>query len=143
MSLEEIARHFSPTTGGEVSLSPAEAAAYGVAPPPILNQFLAMKPMERFDFNGLLELYIFSELLQEGKLSRDEALELAAAAGEAGDISEPVVYLLRKYGVGFCLILPEMQKVQFDKQSTLAAELSVSSKKAALSALLKEKGVSL
>ena len=43
MSLEEIARHFSPAPTGALSLTPAEAAEYGVAPPPIINQFLAIR----------------------------------------------------------------------------------------------------
>ena len=142
MSLEEIARQFAPAPGGQVSLSPAEAAALGIAPAPIVNQYLALKPAEALDFQGLLELYVFSGLLQEGKLSREEAMELAEAAGDAGGMSEPVIYLLRKYGVSFCLTAGEMQSVQFDKQATLACVLAVSEKRAALSALLKQKGVS-
>lgn len=143
MSLEEIARQFSPGASGEVSMTAAEAAAAGIAPPPIINQYLAMKPTEQFDYNGLLGLYIFSELLQEGALSRDEAFEASQAALNAGEVSEPVVYLLRKYGVAFCLTAGEMQKIIFDEQSTLAATVMVGGKKAALAALLKKKGVSL
>ena len=63
MSLEEIARHFSPNVSGEFSITAAEAVEMGIAPPPIVNQYLAAKPTEQFDFSGLLELYIFSELL--------------------------------------------------------------------------------
>ena len=101
MSLEEIARHFAPGVSGEISMSAAEAVEAGVAPAPIVNQYLAAKPREQFDYPGLLELYIFSELLRAGQLSRDEAMEMAQAALGAEDISEPVVYLLRKYGVAF------------------------------------------
>ena len=61
----------------------------------------------------------------------------------AMEISEPVVYLVRKYGVAFCVTAPEMQRIWFDRQSTLTLTLSVSEKKAALAALLKQKGVSL
>ena len=143
MSMEEIARHFAPGGSGDVVMTPAEAAEAGIAPPPILNQYLAAKPRESLDYTGLLELYVFSELLQEGKLSRDEALEVAEASAAAEEISEPVVYLLRKYGVAFCLTAGEMQTVKFDKQSTLAAQAAVSSYRAALSALLKQKGVSI
>ena len=144
MSLEEIARQFSPGTPGEVRMTPTEAADAGVAPPPVLNQYLAAKPKEQLDYHGLLELYVFSELLQQGQLSRDEALELAEAAAEAEETSgEPVVYLLRKYGVSFCITAGEMHKLTFDKHAALAAKVPVSSQKAALSALLKEKGVSL
>ena len=143
MSLEEIARHFSPGPAAEVSMAPAEAADLGIVPPPILNQYLALRPTEKLDYQGLLELYLFSGLLQEGQLSRDEAMEMAKAAVSAEDISEPVVYLIRKYGVGFCLTAGEMQKLIFDPQSTLAATLSVREKQAALAAILKQKGVSL
>ena len=143
MSLEEIARHFSPAPSGALSLTPAEAVEYGIAPPPIVNQYLALRPGDRLDEKGLLALYIFSELLQAGLLSRDEAMETADAAVSSGDIAEPVIYLVRKYGVAFCVTASEMQKIRFDEQSTLALELSVSGKKTALSALLREKGVSL
>ncbi len=143
MSLEEIARHFSPAPTGQVLLTPAEAVELGIAPPPIVNQYLALRPTERLDDKSLLELYIFSELLQDGQLSRDEALDTAEAAVSPGDIAEPVIYLVRKYGVAFCVTAPEMQKLRFDDKSTLTLELSVSSKKSALYALLKEKGVSL
>ena len=143
MSLEEIARHFSPEVSGEVSMSAGEVVNLGIVPAPIVNQYLAAKPAEEFDFPGLLELYIFSGLLQEGCLSRDEAMETAEAALEAEEISEPVVYLLRKYGVAFCLTAGEMQQITFDKQSTLAAQVAVGSQKAALTALLKQKGVSI
>ncbi len=140
MSLEEIARQFMPGTPREISLTPGEAATMGVAPTAIVNQYLALVPAERLDYQGLLSLYVFSQLLQEGRLSRDEALEAAQAAGDTGDVSEPVVYLLRKYGVAFCVTAGEMQHIQWDKQGALAATVVVSTKKAALSALLKEKG---
>ena len=124
MSLEEIARHFSPNVSGEISITAAEAVEKGIAPPPIVNQY-------------------FSELLREGQLTRDEALEMAEASLAAEDISEPVVYLLRKYGVAFCLTAGEMQKIAFDRQSTLAAQVAVSARKAALTELLRQKGVSI
>lgn len=143
MSLEEIARQFSPKASGEIAMTAAEAAAAGIAPPPIINQYLALRPTEQFDYDGLFGLYVFSELLQTGALSRDEAYEAAQAAQNTGDVSEPVVYLLRKYGVVFCVTAGEMQKMIFDPQSTLAASIVVSNKKAALAELLKKKGVSL
>ncbi len=143
MSLDEIARQFSPSVSGDVLMTAAEAAAAGIAPPPIINQFLALNPMEQFDYDSLFELYIFSELIQEGSLGRDEAYEASQAAKNTGDVSEPVIYLLRKYGVVFCLIAGEMQKIVFDKQSTLVATIPVGSKKAALAERLKKKGVSI
>jgi len=143
MSLEEIARQFTPGVPGEVTMTPAEAVGAGVAPPPILNQYLAIKPAEQLNYDRLLELSIFSELLQEGNLSREEALEAAEAAASTGDISEPVVYLLRKYGVSFCITAGEMQKLNFDTKAALAAKIPVGHRKAALSALLKQKGVIL
>lgn len=143
MSLEEIARHFAPGPPGEISMTPQEAAEVGVAPPPIINQYLALKPGDQLDYQTLLELYLFSQLLQEGKVSREEAMDMAAAAASTEDISEPVVHLLRKYGVAFCVTVGEMQKIEFDKQAVLVETLNVSSRKAALSALLKQKGVSI
>ena len=143
MSLEEIARQFAPGPAGEVSVTPAEAASLGVAPAPVVNGYLALKPAEGLDFEGLLELYVFSELLQEGKLSREEALEMAEAAADTGELDEPVVYLLRKYGVAFCLTAGELQELKFDRQSVPVTRLEVNEKKAALTALLRQKGVSL
>ena len=143
MSLEEIARHFSPVPAGELSLTPGEAGALGIAPPPILNRFLIERPMEHLDFRALLELYAFPRLLQEGTLSREEALEMAAAAADTGELSQPVVYLYRKYGVAFCVTAGEMQKIQPDRQAVQAAVLNVSQLRAALTGLLKEKGVSV
>ena len=103
MSLEEIARQFMPGEPGEISMTAGEAAEAGVAPAPIVNQYLAIAPAEQLDFNGLFGLYVFSLLLQEGSLSREEAFEASQAARDTGDVSEPVVYLLRKYGVAFCV----------------------------------------
>ncbi len=146
MSLEDIARQFQPGPPGEVTLSPAEAAAAGIAVPPIVNQYLSLSGQEgTFSYENLLGLYIFSGLLTEGSVSREEAFEIARAASQAdtGEISEPVVYLLRKYGVPFCVTAGEMQKILFDKQSNIAAVISVSAQKAALGTLLKQKGVSL
>jgi len=143
MSLEEIARHFQPGTPGEVAMSAQEAAINGVAVPAVINQYLALKPVETFGYEELLGLYIFSSLLLEGKVSRDEAFELSEAAVAAGDLAEPVVYLVRKYGVAFCVTAAQMQNVIFDRQSTLALTLAVSEKKAALGALLSGKGVKL
>lgn len=143
MSLEEIARQFMPGEPGEISMTAGEAAEAGVAPAPIVNQYLAIAPAEQLDFNGLFGLYVFSLLLQEGSLSREEAFEASQAARDTGDVSEPVVYLLRKYGVAFCVTAGEMQNIRFDQQATLAATVVVSTKKAALSALLKQKGVSI
>lgn len=124
-------------------MTPAEAAAAGVAVPPVINQYLAMKPLERFAYEDLLGLYVFSGLLQEGTVSRDEAFELSQAVLDTGDVSEPAVYLVRKYGVAFCVTAGEMQNVKFDKNATVAKTLVVSNQKAALGALLNQKGVKL
>ncbi len=143
MSMEEIARHFSPGSYGTVSVTAAEAAEMRIAPPPVINQFLALHPTQEFAYPDLLELFIFSELLQAGSLSRDEAMEAAEAAADTGDFSEPVVYLLRKYGVAFCVTAGDMQPIAYDKKSTLAAAVAVAEKKAALNSLLSEKGITI
>ena len=143
MSLEEIAKHFQPGQPGEISMTAQEAAIYGVAVPAVINQYLVLRPLEQFGYEDLLGLYIFSSLLLEGKVSRDEAFELSEAALAAGDLTEPVVYLVRKYGVAFCVTAAEMQPVMFDRQSTLVLTLGVSEKKAGLGALLSGKGVKL
>lgn len=143
MSLEEIARQYAPEPPGEVSMTPAEAAAAGIAVPPIVNQYLAMKPLERLEYDDLLGLYVFGTLLQEGAVSRDEAFELSQAVLDTEGVSEPAVYLVRKYGVAFCVTAGEMQTVKFDKNATVAKTLVVSNLKAALGALLSRKGVKL
>ena len=143
MSLEEIARHFQPGTPGEITMTAAEAAGAGIAVPPVINQYLALKPMQQFSYDDLLGLFLFSQLLTEGKLSRDEAFEASQAIMDTGEVSEPVVYLVRKYGVAFCVTAGEMQKILFDQQSTVAQTIVVSEKKAALGALLSQKGVKL
>lgn len=141
MSLEEIAAYYQPGVPGELSMTPTEAAEAGIAVPPVINQYLALRPLETFAYEDLLELYIFSELLKEGQLSRDEAFEASQAAVHTGEISEPTVYLVRKYGVAFCVTAGEMQKVIFDSQSTVAKTIVVSQQKAALGELLSQKGV--
>lgn len=142
MSLEEIARRFQPGPPGEVALSTSDAAALGIALPPIINQYLALSQKEgAFGYEDLLELYTFSSLLMAGNVSREEAYEMARAVAAAEDISEPVVYLLRKYGIPFCITAGEMQKIIFDSSASLAATISVTVQKAALSALLAEKGI--
>ena len=52
-----------------------------------------------------------------------------------------MVYILRKYGVPFCITAGEMQKIQFDGDAALAATVSVSQQKRALDTLLGEKGM--
>jgi hypothetical protein len=99
--------------------------------------------LEQFGYQDLLGLYIFSQLLQGGKVSREEAFDAAQAAQDTGDISEPVVYLVRKYGVAFCVTAGEMQKIKFDAQTIQAETLVVGEKKAALGALLSRKGARL
>lgn len=142
MSLEEIARRFQPGAPGEVSLSPAEIAAAGIALPPVINQYLALSHDEgSFGYDQLLGLYTFSQLLLTGNVSREEAYDVAQEVVRTHDISEPVVYLLRKYGVPFCITAGEMQKITFDSSATLAATVPVNGKKAALGALLTEKGM--
>jgi hypothetical protein len=143
MSLEEISRHFQPAAPTELTMTPAEIATANIAPPPIISQYLALKPMEQFGYQDLLGLYIFSQLLQGGKVSREEAFDAAQAAQDTGDISEPVVYLVRKYGVAFCVTAGEMQKIKFDAQTIQAETLVVGEKKAALGALLSRKGARL
>ncbi len=141
MTLEDIARRFQPGPPGEIALSPGEAAAAGIAVPPIINQYLALSGKEgSFGYEDLLGLYTFAKLLMEGSVSRDEAYEVALAVAAAEDISEPVVYLLRKYGVPFCITAGEMQKMIFDSSAALAVTVSVTEQKTALSALLSEKG---
>lgn len=141
MSLEEIAAYYQPGVPEELSMTPAEIAEAGIAVPPVINQYLAMRPMETFGYEDLLGLYLFSELLKEGMLSRDEAFEASQAAVHTGEISEPTVYLVRKYGVAFCVTAGEMQKIIFDSQSTVAKTIVVSQQKAALGELLSQKGV--
>ncbi len=144
MTLEDIARRFQPGPPGEVAVSAAEAAAAGIALPPIINQYLAFSQKEGpFAYGDLLGLYIFSKLLMDGTVSRDEAYEIAKAAGETENISQPVIYLIRKYGVPFCIIAGEMQTFKFDSGAALAATISVTQEKAALDALLQEKGLLL
>lgn len=143
MSLEEIARQFQPGVPGEVRLTPVEAAELGVAAPPVVNQYLALHPLEEFNYEELLGLYVFGALLSGGRFGRDEAMEAAQAAMNTADISEPVVYVVRKYGVCFCVTAGEMQKVIFDPQTAVAETLVVSEKKAALGALLSKRGVKL
>ncbi len=146
MSLEEIAHRFQPGPPGEVVLTVVEAAAMGIALPPIINQYLSLSGIEgTLSYADLLGLYTFSALLTEGTVGREEAYDAATAVARAGagEMAEPVVYLVRKYGVPFCVTGGEMQTIIFDEQSSLAATISVSSQKAALSALLKKKGVSI
>lgn len=140
MSLEEIAAYYQPSVPGELSMTPAEIAEAGIAVPPVINQYLAINPMETFDYKALLGLYVFAELLQEGQLSRDEALEASQAAVDTGEVSEPVIYLARKYGVAFCVTAGEMQKVILDKQATVAKTIVVSKYQAALGEMLQGKG---
>lgn len=141
MSLEEIAAYYQPGVPAEVSMTPGEAAEAGISAPPVINQYLALRPLETFAYEDLLGLYIFSELLKEGMLSRDETFEASQAALSTGEVSEPVVYLVRKYGVAFCVTAGEMQKIIFDSAATVAKTLVVSGYKAALGELLSQKGV--
>jgi DNA-binding transcriptional MerR regulator len=142
MSLEDIAKRFRPGPPGQVSLTAQEAAEAGIAVPPVINQYLSLSRKEgSFSYEELLGLYTFSSLLLGGSVSREEAYELSQAVVAAEDISEPIIYLLRKYGVPFCVTAGEMQKLKFDSSAVLAETVSVSAQKAALGALLAEKGI--
>ena len=143
MSLDEIARLFQPGPPGEVSLTAQDAAAAGIAVPPVINQYLGLSGGDgSFAYESLLGLYTFSLLLMEGSVSREEAYAAAQAVSAVDpEISEPVVYILRKYGVPFCITAGEMQKIQFDGDAALAATVSVSQQKRALDTLLGEKGM--
>ena len=55
--------------------------------------------------------------------------------------SKKCTYVVRKYGVPFCITAGEMQKIQFDGDAALAATVSVSQQKRALDTLLGEKGM--
>lgn len=144
MTLEDIARRFQPGPPGEVSLTAAEAATAGIALPPIIDQYLVLSKKDgSFDYTTLLGLYVFGQLLMDGSVSRDEAYEISNAATQVGELSQPVIYLLRKYGVSFCITAGEMQTFQFDTSATLATSISLTRKKAELDALLQEKGLLL
>ena len=74
----------------------------------------------------------------QGSLSREEAYSACQAVAAASpEISEPVVYVLRK----FCITAGEMQKIQFDGSAVLAATISVAEQRQKLDALLTEKGM--
>ena len=111
--------------------------------PPVINQYLGLSGGDGlFTYESLLGLYTFSQLLMEGSVSREEAYAAAQAVSAVDpEISEPVVYILRKYGVPFCITAGEMQKIQFDGDAALAATVSVSQQKRALDTLLGEKGM--
>jgi DNA-binding transcriptional MerR regulator len=142
MSLEDIARRFQPGPPGELALTGAEAAEAGIAPAPVVSQYLGLSGQEGpLGYGALLGLYTFSGLLLGGQVSREEAYELSQAAVQVEDISEPVIYLLRKYGVPFCVTAGELQKLKFDSNATLVTTVSVGAQKAALGALLAEKGI--
>lgn len=143
MSLDEISRLFQPGPPGEVALTAQEAAAAGISVPPVIDQYLGLSRKEgAFSYEELLGLYTFSSLLMGGTVSREEAYAASQAVTDvSGDISEPVVYLLRKYGVPFCITVGEMQKIQFDSSASLAATVSVTEEKRALDQLLSEKGM--
>lgn len=143
MSLDEIARLFQPGPPGEVSITAQDAAAAGIAVPPVINQYLALSGGDgAFTYEALLGLYTFSQLLMGGTVSREEAYAAARAVSAVDpEISEPVVYVVRKYGVPFCITVGEMQKIQIDCDAALAATVSVSQQKRALDTLLGEKGM--
>lgn len=143
MSLDEIAQRFRPGPPGEVSMTAAEVAGAGISVPPVINQYLGIAGKEgTFSYSELLELYTFSGLLMQGSLSREEAYSACQAVAAASpEISEPVVYVLRKYGVPFCITAGEMQKIQFDGSAVLAATISVAEQRQKLDALLTEKGM--
>lgn len=143
MSLEAIAQRFRPGPPGEVALTAQEAAAAGIAAPPIIDQYLALSHKEgSFSYQELLGLYTFSGLLMEGAVSREEAYAASVAVCEVRpDISEPIVYILRKYGVPFCITAGEMQNLQFESAAALAAKVSVALQKRNLDRLLAEKGM--
>ena len=143
MSLEEIARRYRPAEPSALSMSASEIAAAELVAPQAINQYLGLSGREGdFTAEELLELYIFAGLLDEGRLSRQEAYEAAAAAIAAGsELDAPALTVYRKFGVSFNVLSGEMQKVICDNGMEPVARVSVGDQRRNLNTLMKKKGI--
>ncbi len=133
MSLDEIAETFSPS-GRDVYCTVQEAVAKNVASQSEAELFVA-----RYDKNGsysfeeLMKLHLFSRLMKNGLLSRDDAFSAVDAC--AGVLTGELIFL-RKLGVCIALVAPENTELAFDGDTVKILEISLDGMRAELKELL-------
>lgn len=123
MSLNEIAATFNPSKQ-DVDVETQDLPGLGVAPRPVIDLYLARYgETENYDFDALFPLFLFSRLMEDGVLSRDDAfLAIDLIRIESPSIPDYKLVFLRKLGICFCILLPENNSAYFDNETTLIAE---------------------
>ena len=149
LNLEEIAQRFQPAKASDLKLTANEVVATGIASRTMLRQYASLTGHSgSFRYKELLKLYVFSTLLTKGTISSEEALSAAEAAAmehvpeaEQEAIGEPLVWVLRKYGIAFCITTGDMQHLILDKDTVLIEKLQLNALQAEIDARLRRKGV--
>ena len=138
MSLDDIAAALDPTSYKVEDMTLQDLLEKAVTTQPVIDLYLARYgEMGQVDTEGVLRIYLFHVLLNQGTLSRDEvfcAVDLIhAQEGEAGPCR---LIIARKLGVCAVLLAPEEAILHFDNETAVVKEISIPKLKTELKELL-------
>jgi hypothetical protein len=114
VSLDDLATVFSPDTASVV-MQKEELLKHNIVSEFALNFFEKnLWEMPQYNFENILFIFITDKALQSGDVNLDEARQiLAALTKNYKDFPDNnfLVFLLRKLGVSFVLIVPNSEKI--------------------------------
>jgi len=126
MSLDDVAAIFNPPKR-EVEITPEDIVKLGITTEAVINLYLSKYGNnEVYDFDSLFPLYVFSQVISLGYVSRNEAFLSTQLVKDAGtDLQEFRLVFLRKLGVFFSLLIPENNLAFYDSETALVGEISI------------------
>lgn len=140
LSLDELASYFSPSGGGQAF--EADGSAIGALISKTVQDLYFQETGREtgsLDFDQMLGLYVVENLLQSGdvnleeakmvlKLIQDHYVQTLEKAGK--------IFITRKMGVSTCLLVGKTDRVYFDGQAKVAAQVDLIKSAQALKAKL-------
>lgn len=126
MSLDDVAAVFNPLRR-DIELKTEDIERLGIASEAVINLYFSKYgESETYDYDTLLPLYVFSQLLSLGTLSRQEAFLAAEMVKEAEtDLQNFKIIFLRKLGVCSFLMIPDDNLAFYDSETSAVGELSI------------------
>ncbi len=144
-SLDDLAQVFAPDLSS-VLLSTDDVIARGLVTPTVAQLFADHFHQTVFAFDKLLAMTVVQELLETGDVSIDEArLALQVITDNYASFvdSECELLLVRRMGVGICLLLPPPRLLCTDQATHIVARISVTESLTKLKEILLEERGSL
>lgn len=128
LSLDEMAEMFSPSVG-EVNLSKMELVKRGLASETTINLYLDQfkDSPEKFQFEGILTVYLVEKLLQSGDISLEEAkmvIKLQTIIFLRKKQSYGELVIVRKLGITTCFIVQSTTDFVMDKGTKLIVKIA-------------------